>query len=118
MGRRADEEGAPAGLLAVLHGAAVPGCLLCVATTELIVEFEIVGKHDRLAAVLGPEQCRAHGGGEAAVKRRMRCLQRPWRNADLPDLHPPPHARAILHLDRMLLRIAHPRQAEIPALPL
>src|SRR5260370_2979180 len=116
MGRRADEEGAPAGLLAVLHGAAVPGCLLCVATTELIVEFEIVGKHDRLAAVLGPEQCRAHGGGEAAVERRMRGLQRPWRNARLLDLPPRRYAPATPHLDRMLARSGAPPRAGISRL--
>src|SRR5260370_30384481 len=108
MGRRADEEGAPAGLLAVLHGAAVPGCLLCVATTELIVQFEIVGKHDRLAAVLGPEQCRAHGGGEAAVERRMRWLQPPWRHPPPLHLHPRPHPPATPPLHRRLLRACHP----------
>src|SRR5260370_3998313 len=111
MGRRADEEGAPAGLLAVLHGAAVPGCLLCVATTELIVEFEIVGKHDRLAAVLGPEQCRAHGGGEAPVTRRTTCLQRPGPKADLPHLHRPRHPPPTLSLDReVLASVPHPRR--------
>src|ERR1700716_3176321 len=53
--RRADEDAAPAGLLAVLHGAAVPGCLLGVAAAKLVVEFQIVGEHDRLSALTCPE---------------------------------------------------------------